>query len=290
MGTKKRMMNRGGGQVKSRFVRQVVIDISVLVAIGVVLAVLAPLGSGDMSFAQRAVYWVALALAGYVFYKPIGAQIVPLSVRLDLPEWFMWSASVAIATLPMSALVWIVNAGGGPVRLPSVEVALTHYFAVLVVGAIITLLFNLLPATRSAKVGSMPGLSQLDLPSAVTASSSDPLPSPAPQPPKSGPLAPFLDRLPAELGTDLIALEMEDHYVRAHTALGSELVLMRLRDAIAELGDLEGRQVHRSWWVARGAVNDVQREGRNVRLILPRGLEAPVARTQVSELKNAGWL
>jgi DNA-binding LytR/AlgR family response regulator len=42
--------------------------------------------------------------------------------------------------------------------------------------------------------------------------------------------------------------------------------------------------------VARGAVEDVRREGRNVRLVLARGIEAPVARAQVSELRSAGWI
>lgn len=96
--------------------------------------------------------------------------------------------------------------------------------------------------------------------------------------------------MPAEIGTDLIALEMEDHYVRAHTALGSELVLMRMRDAVAEMGGLNGMQVHRSWWVARNAVADVKRAGRNVRLILDNGREAPVSRANVQLLKDAGWI
>ena len=63
---------------------------------------------------------------------------------------------------------------------------------------------------------------------------------------------------------------MEDHYVRAHTMLGSDLVLLRLRDAIAELDGIEGAQVHRSWWVARDVVEGVEREGRKLRLLLSR--------------------
>jgi len=49
-------------------------------------------------------------------------------------------------------------------------------------------------------------------------------------------------------------------------------------------------QVHRSWWVARGAVEDVLREGRNLRLGLARGIEAPVARAKIAELKDARWI
>ena len=77
--------------------------------------------------------------------------------------------------------------------------------------------------------------------------------------------------------------------MRAHTALGSELILLRLRDAMAELDGIDGLQVHRSWWVARHAVDDVRRDGRNVRLVLPGGLEAPVARANLAVLKQQGW-
>ena len=49
-------------------------------------------------------------------------------------------------------------------------------------------------------------------------------------------------------------------------------------------------QVHRSWLVARGAVPGVKREGRNVRLVLDDGLEAPVSRANVAALKDADWL
>ncbi len=271
---------------RNHVVRQIIIDLTVLTGIGVVLAVLAPLGSGYMSFAQRLIYWVSLALAGYLFYRPLGAQIVPLSQRLDLPEWFMWCASVAIATVPMAVLVWIVNAGAGPVPIPSVETAFAHYFAVLVIGAIVTLMFNLLPATRAARASA-----------AVKAEPASP-PAPASATASAGQVVaasinasnPLLGQLPAELGSDVIALEMEDHYVRVHTVLGSELVLMRLRDAMVHVAETEGRQVHRSWWVARLAVEDVKREGRNVRLVLASGVEAPVSRAQVSELKDAGWI
>ena len=264
----------------ARLARQIIIDVAVLLAIGAVLGILAPLGTGYMSLPARMGYWMLMAVAGYLFYKPIGAIVLRLGPKLDLPSWFLWCAAVMIASLPMAILVWIVNAGRGPVPIPALDVALTHYFAVTVVGAVITIMFNLLPATRAADPTEPVG--------ARTAAS----PTDAHQVPSASDTSPsrFLDRLPAEIGTDLIALEMEDHYVRAHTALGSELVLMRMRDAVAELDGIEGEQVHRSWWVARGAVTDVKREGRNVRLVLDNGIEAPVSRANVSILKQRGWI
>ena len=65
---------------------------------------------------------------------------------------------------------------------------------------------------------------------------------------------------------------------------------MRLRDAMVLIADVEGMQVHRSWWVARAAVEDVLRDGRNIRLKLARDIEAPVARANVVTLRDARWL
>ena len=268
---------------RARLIRQIIIDVAVLLAIGAVLGILAPLGTGYMSLPARMAYWMLLAVAGYLFYKPIGAIVLRAGPKLDLPTWFLWAGAVLIASLPMSILVWIVNAGRGPVPIPPLDVALTHYFAVTVVGAVVTIMFNLLPATRGAD-------------SDEARSTSDPAQPvvPAPSPARETPPEPsgprFIDRLPPAIGTDLLALEMEDHYVRAHTALGSELVLMRMRDAVAELDGIAGEQVHRSWWVARGAVADVKRDGRNVRLVLDNGLEAPVSRANVGLLKDRGWI
>src|SRR4051794_29307167 len=68
-------------------------------------------------------------------------------------------------------------------------------------------------------------------------------------------------RLPDRLrGARLLAVEAEDHYLRFHTDRGSDLLLMRLADAIAELEGL-GTQTHRSWWVARDAVVAVEKRG-----------------------------
>jgi DNA-binding LytR/AlgR family response regulator len=100
----------------------------------------------------------------------------------------------------------------------------------------------------------------------------------------------FFRRIPPALGCDLLALEMEDHYLRIHTAVGSDLILLRLRDAMAELGPERGRQVHRSWWVANGAVQSTERNGGRAVLVLRNGLRVPVSKTFRDRAKEAGWL
>ena len=255
--------------------RKVLIDLSVMTVLGVLLAVMGPFGTFQMPLSVRLLYWVGLGLVGYGCYRPVGALVTGLGPRLDLPEWPLWVAACLLASVPVTLAVFFAGQLPGPFALPSFDRFARTYPYVLLVGSGVTVLFHQI-ARRKA------------LPTA----DDQPLPPPS-KPQVETPSAPdvrFLDRLPAHLGSDLLALEMEDHYVRAHTALGSELILLRMRDAVAELDGVDGAQIHRSWWVARDAVEEVKRDGRNLRLVLPGGLEAPVSRTRVTELKEAGWL
>ncbi|MGV3457043.1 LytTR family DNA-binding domain-containing protein [Sphingomonas sp.] len=256
--------------------RQILIELAVMVAIGVVLALIGPFGSFAASFGWRLLYWVPLIVAGYLIYRPIGAAAGWLGHRLQLPIGPMWVVATLVATVPMTVLVWSASCSGA-CRVPdSIDRALIWYGQVLVIGGAVTLLLYL----RSPRGAVAPSPGQ--------GGASDPAGEPAAV--IVVPRSPFLDRLPARLGTTLVALEMEDHYVRAHTALGSDLILMRMRDAIAELAGVPGMQVHRSWWVAQAAVAAVERDGRNVRLELTNGLRAPVSRERVAALREAGWI
>lgn len=99
----------------------------------------------------------------------------------------------------------------------------------------------------------------------------------------------FQLRLPPDRRGPLICLKTEDHYLRVTTVAGETLILMRMKDAVAELADVDGRQVHRSYWVARAAVRQSWRAGRKRRLTLDNGLEVPVSDSFAPELKAAGW-
>lgn len=102
--------------------------------------------------------------------------------------------------------------------------------------------------------------------------------------------AKFVQRMPLRLrAARLIAVQAEDHYLRVHTDQGSDLILMRLSDALTELEGLEGAQTHRSWWVARDAVRGVERGDGRATLELESGLAAPVSRRYARALREAGW-
>ncbi|MEZ5955293.1 MAG: LytTR family DNA-binding domain-containing protein [Hyphomonas sp.] len=99
----------------------------------------------------------------------------------------------------------------------------------------------------------------------------------------------FLDRLPVKYRTaELWAVSSEDHYLRVHTSLGEELILMRLADAVRDLAGAEGAQTHRSWWVAKNGVADIRRDNGKLVLVLRNGNEAPVSRTFQAAAKDAG--
>ncbi|PHZ83354.1 LytTR family DNA-binding domain-containing protein [Paremcibacter congregatus] len=100
----------------------------------------------------------------------------------------------------------------------------------------------------------------------------------------------FLNRLPASQKTRLVCLAMEDHYVRAYTDTTDHLILLRLKDAISELADYSGQQVHRSWWVAYDAIRHSRKEGRRYILTLNNGMEVPVSQTHAPELKDLKFI
>ncbi|APX64905.1 LytTR family DNA-binding domain-containing protein [Sphingomonas sp. gentR] len=246
--------------------RRIVIDIALMIGVGLLLAVLGPFGTFDARFAYRLIYWIALMLAGYALYKPIMAGALVAAARLHLPKMAGWAAAAILASLPMSVVVWWVGRLGLPLRWPDADQALLLYGNVLVIGGLASLLLWYGQTRRTVA------------------------PEPAPSaPPVAAPRPALLDRLPPGFGPDIVALEMEDHYLRVHGAYGSELILLRMRDAVQEVAPLIGAQVHRSWWVARAAVRETHREGRGLRLVLTGGVEARVSRAMVPVLEAEGW-
>ncbi|WP_262693912.1 LytTR family DNA-binding domain-containing protein [Kordiimonas aquimaris] len=100
----------------------------------------------------------------------------------------------------------------------------------------------------------------------------------------------FLNRLSPEMGADLICLEMEDHYLRVHTAKGSILVHMRMTDAVNELENFPGFQVHRSWWISADAIETISKQNRDYKAQLKNGMMIPISRSRVDTLKEKGFL
>lgn len=94
----------------------------------------------------------------------------------------------------------------------------------------------------------------------------------------------FLLSLPGVIGTDLIAVASDLHYLNVWTVAGRTTVLGSLRDVVAELGDA-GLQVHRSHWVAHAHVRRVVGNAGNAACIMSNELRVPVSRRRWKEVR-----
>ena len=88
----------------------------------------------------------------------------------------------------------------------------------------------------------------------------------------------FLERLPVRVALeDVLAIRAEQHYIRIVTAQREHMVLYRFSDAVRELGDELGLQVHRSNWVSRKGFDCLQSGGKKFGVRLTTGAFIPVS-------------
>ena len=99
-----------------------------------------------------------------------------------------------------------------------------------------------------------------------------------------------LQRLPIEKRGELISMTVMDHYVEVTTTRGKHLILMRFKDAIAEIPPQLGLQIHRSYWVASDQVQAHRRDGKQLLLITTAQDALPVSRRYQKAVLMAGLL
>ena len=234
----------------------------VAVVAGGFLAVSGAFGSGDTPLTQRLAYWIPMLVIGGLWGHVCGAFVTRF-IDQDARPWLVTAALTAVITGPLTLGVWAATGLFFSGRLFPLAV-LIHFLApVALITATVSAVNVFLGRERPVEThAGAPGATP----------------------------ARFLDRLPAKLrGARLIAVQAEDHYLRLHTDRGSDLILMRLADALIELEGLEGAQTHRSWWVARDAVASVARGDGRAALTLDGGAVVPVSRRYARALREAGW-
>ena len=232
------------------------------IPVGLLLGFLGPFGSYPAyPTATRYAFWLGLTAAGVV--AAVAADAVLPRTRLHA-GLIRIGAVALVSALPMTFVVaWtmsLVQPGRffTPQQLPALFAAV----------AAVQLLIVYATATTAPTVG------DADAPGGAPA-----LPGPEAEAiPAAFPSA-LLSRLPPAIGSDIIALETEDHYLRVHAVGGSALILMRMADAVAMLDPQLGAQVHRRWWVAQAAVAGVRSEGQKLSLRLIDDTRVPVGRT-----------
>jgi len=239
--------------------------------VGVFLGIVGPFGSylngGTLA---RIAYWVVSMWLGVAVYGSALALARPAATRGGIPPWIAVAFLVMAVSLPQALATRALALYFWP-NLAQLSLSRLDWFMqVLVLAGPVTLgyawwmgLLTSPPARRApddasdAETGGESGLFAL---------------------------------LPLRLGTDIICMAMEDHYVRVHTPLGSDLLLMPMARAVEDVAGIEGFRVHRSWWVARSAVLRIDGPARTMRLRLVNGMDVPVARRTVAMLRGLGWL
>ena len=250
------------GRTRNRRWHPAAVGFAVATAVGLTLGAIGPFGSYlNGTLPVRLAYWVVCLWAGWLAFGVSLPILTRWAKARGLSAWLWVPPAVAVLALVPAVLSRLLATSMWPVVA---QVGwLEWYGQCLVISSLITL--GILWTSRApAGVATEPG---------PDAQSADPR-----------------DRLPPRLGREVLCLQMEDHYVRVHTPLGSTLVLMSLSQAMAGLKDVEGVQTHRSWWVSRAAIVGVVEDGRKLRLRLSGELEVPVSRARVGLLREQGWL
>lgn len=236
--------------------------LGVLAGVATVLALAGPFGTDRLlGLVPRFAYWGAICFPTY-------AAGVLIAVVLDrrmarAREWLRVAAQALATGTAVSLLVLLINLAAFS-WWPDTHEAPAFFGTIFAIALIVTVVLHIARSGRQA-----------------------PTPAPTATAPKAPPI---LDRLPFDKRGALLALSVEDHYVRVRTATGQDMLLMRLSDAIREVGETCGAQVHRSHWVSFDAITAARREGDRAILTLSDGAEVPVSRANVAKIKEAGLL
>ena len=230
------------------------------IPVGLLLGFAGPFGSYPaFPVATRYAFWLGLAAAGAV--AAIAADAVLPRPRFRAGA-IRFGVVALVSALPMTFVVAWTMSLVQPGRFYTPQQLLGLFWGVAAVQLLVAYATAITGPTAS-------GAEALGRAPALGASEAIPAAFPSA----------LLSRLPPGIGTDIIALETEDHYLRVHALGGSALILMRMADAVTLLDPQLGAQVHRRWWVAQGAVAGVRTEGQKFSLRLIDQSLVPVGRT-----------
>jgi len=253
--------------------KQMTRRLAVPFATGTILGLIGPFGTYDLlPTGPRLAYWLAVVSLNWLI-ADIGIRWLDARMPETLParRLLVPVAGALLVAVPATGVVTLANGLSGigwPENVPRLFAQV-----LLLLGAISVPVYAAQDLAETRPDNGAPG--------------ADP-PSQATDHAGSG-VARFLARLPSPPRAPILCLKMQDHYLAIHDAEGSRaLVLCRMEDAARELESL-GARVHRSWWVARAAVDGSAREGQRKFLRLTDGRLVPVGRSYRAALRADGW-
>jgi hypothetical protein len=242
--------------------------VSLCVIVSALVSFAGPFGTyAAMHWPMRMVFWVAVTLFSLPFAK-VCRTIIGRRMRAYDYWWRALAICAAFATvyapfvyLQVCYLLWL---GYGPF-VPVEVIWLAIFLTAMALSA-------------------MEHLSELEIPAPLEQSAAPELAAALPNEPR------LMARLGQEVRGAILSLSVRDHYVEVWTERGTESLLMRFADAMAELDGIDGMQVHRSHWVAVAAVVGAERERGKTFLRLSDGRLVPVSRSYKAAVEARGLL
>jgi hypothetical protein len=219
------------------------------------------------------------------------------------PVWLLVLASGLLGSLALTPLYWLIGEGlmqgvlGFPASVdddavipgtPGLAAALANEF-LDIVGPV-TASWGLIslprldglvpPMLQRATVLAVPAQGPVP---AADATTLPVLPDAPGRLEAAAPLPAWRQRLPAELGQDVIAVASELQYLRVWTLRGCTLLLGALQEVEADEGDA-GMRVHRSWWVDARHVLRVRSTASGTVCEMSDGRTVPVSRRRKADV------
>lgn len=265
-----------------------------LIAAGTILAFgLAfsePSASSGLGLSARIVFWLAHVASALFFFELAQIALGRVAMFGRLPPLLLVVAvgvigAVLFAIFNLLLLDRIAFLIGDPTDTEPISIpGLMHELRNS--GATSVLFWVLLNSPRLAMIARQDDADAADEPPATQTATPPPGAAIAPEE-ASGPLFGLLSRLPRRIGTDIVAISAELHYLRVYTRTGEALILMSFGRAVEALGVIPGQAIHRSHWIALRHVVALESDGDRVICRLDTGLELPVSRTCRARLRAA---
>lgn len=95
----------------------------------------------------------------------------------------------------------------------------------------------------------------------------------------------FLSLTKINSASEILYIKSELHYINVVTSDSKHLILFSLKEAKAQMDEakVEGIQCHRGYWVAKDAIDTINRSGREAEFLLNNGDTVPISRANVSD-------
>lgn len=223
----------------------------------IILTMSGPFGTLEhYNFLERFAYWAILTPTTYLLASGVATIVTVSLTRKNLNSWLAYICGGTTAGIIVGMFVWLFGVFLDQSFGQSISGLLTAMTYTIPITIGVTMLFKVSEKTSEDKLQTQMSENK------------------------------FFERIPKHLGRDLISLNSQDHYVKVTTSMGSELILMRLSDAITDLDGLDGIQPHRSWWVAKKHAAQIKTDNGKKIIELSNGDIVPISRSKIKDVSD----